>query len=219
MFFNLIVVNVPLIMGNMVENTAKKQSDNSQSRLRLEDAKNESKETLLAEIIRLRRYVKELERAADSDPLMPVFNKRAFIRELSRAQSVYQRYDIPTSLLFFDLNGFKSVNDRFGHAAGDDLLIKVGETLQSNIRDCDLVARLGGDEFGILLFKTDEPTARVKAEILSRMLNDIEVDIPSAAVHISATWGVASVCNGMTPERIISEADADMYQKKMHSRT
>ncbi|NNE57686.1 MAG: GGDEF domain-containing protein [Hellea sp.] len=186
----------------------------SPSRFRLDDAAAVSPEDLRAEIIRLRSYVKELERAADSDPLAPVYNRRAFLRELSRAQSVHQRYQIPTCLLFFDLDGFKSVNDRFGHAVGDALLINVGETLQATVRDCDLVARLGGDEFGILIFKTEEEEARKKAGILARSLRNIEVDMPNAAVHISTSWGCAPVKSGVTPERIMAEADKDMYQSK-----
>ncbi len=188
-------------------------------RLRIEDAKNESKEVLLAEILRLRQHVKELERAADTDVLLPVYNRRAFLRELTKAQSLYHRYEIKTALLYFDLNGFKAVNDRYGHAIGDDLLIDVGHVLQSNIRDCDLVARLGGDEFGVLLFKTNVETARLKAGDLSQKINQIQVKMPNSATHISVSWGASDVVSGMTPERIMSMADKDMYRQKRLTQT
>lgn len=183
-------------------------------RLRFENGKNESKEALLSEIIRLRRYVKELEQAADSDTLAPVYNRRAFLRELVRAQSVYQRYNISTTLIFLDLDGFKAVNDRYGHIVGDELLYNVGNILQQNVRDCDLVARLGGDEFGVLLFKSEIDLAREKAAQLANQLSEIEIDIPTSSTHISVSWGCAPVIGGMTPERIISIADKRMYKSK-----
>jgi len=120
-------------------------------------------EDLLSEVANLRLRVLELERAADTDPLVPVFNRRAFIREVARAQTVMSRYDLLSSIIFLDLNGFKSINDRFGHGIGDQLLMKVGAVLTSGVRSCDMVARLGGDEFGVLLFKTNAAIAKAKA--------------------------------------------------------
>jgi len=201
-------------MGGTVQSVPAIDEKQQIGRLRIEDAKNESKEALMSEIVRLRAYVKELERAADTDVLMPVYNRRAFLRELAKAQSLYHRYEIPTALLYFDLNGFKAVNDRFGHAIGDDLLIDVGHALQSNIRDCDLVARLGGDEFGVLLFKTTGESARKKAKTLGKEINQIQVRMPNTAAHISVSWGTCDVVSGMTPERILSLADKDMYRQK-----
>ncbi len=171
-------------------------------------------EELKAEISRLKAYVKDLERAADTDPLIPVYNRRAFLRELSRAQSIFDRYNIMTSVLYFDLNDFKAVNDRYGHVVGDDLLISIGRTLQSHIRDCDLVARLGGDEFGVLLFKTDEVLGQDKAESLADLIKEASVKTPRGNISVSTSYGVALVKSGVSPERILSEADADMYRNK-----
>lgn len=199
--------------------TARKIDLADPPRFRLEDSAKLDKQALMSEIIRLRAYVKELERAADSDTLTPVYNRRAFLRELSRAQSVYQRYEIPTTLIFLDLDGFKAVNDRFGHVIGDELLYDVGNVLQKNVRDCDLVARLGGDEFGILLFKTELSVAQRKAEQLAGELSAIEVSIPTSSTFISVSWGCAPVRNGMTPERIISIADERMYRCKRLKKT
>lgn len=194
--------------------TATKLEPANTPRLRIENGKNESKEALLSEIIRLRGYVKELEQAADADTLAPVYNRRAFLRELVRAQSVYQRYEIPTTLVYLDLDGFKAVNDRYGHIIGDELLYDVGSVLQQKVRDCDLVARLGGDEFGILLFKTEIDMAREKASKLAAQLSAIQVSIPTSSTSISVSWGCAPVKNGMTPERILSVADERMYRSK-----
>jgi len=123
-------------------------------------------EDLTNEITQLRLRILELEHAANTDPLVPVYNRRAFLREIARAQTVMDRYDMLSSVIFFDLDGFKSVNDRFGHGIGDRLLQMIGEVLQMGVRDCDMVARLGGDEFGILLFKSNVKVARAKAAMV-----------------------------------------------------
>ena len=171
-------------------------------------------EDLLSEVGRLRLRVLELERAADTDPLVPVFNRRAFMRELGRAQTVMSRYDLLSSMIFLDLNGFKSINDRFGHGVGDQLLLKVGNVLMSGVRSCDMVARLGGDEFGILLFKTDPGIAKAKAATLTCRIAEQKVEMPTGDVGVTAAWGVAPCEAEDTPEQILARADRAMYMAK-----
>lgn len=169
---------------------------------------------LSSEIARLRLRVLELERAADTDPLVPIYNRRAFMREVSRAQTVKARYDILSSIIFFDLNGFKSINDRFGHGIGDQLLLKTGKALRQGVRDCDMVARLGGDEFGILLFKTDPVIARAKASTLACRISEQAVKMPTGDVSVTAAWGVAPCEADDTAEQILARADRAMYMAK-----
>lgn len=171
-------------------------------------------EDLTQEIAQLRLRVLELEHAADTDPLVPVYNRRAFLREIARAQTVMQRYDMLSTIIFFDLNEFKSVNDRFGHGVGDQLLKRIGEVLQKGVRDCDMVARLGGDEFGILLFKSDVDVARAKAQTLCCRIAEQSVDMPTGSVSISAAWGVAPCEPGDTVEQVLARADRAMYMSK-----
>lgn len=174
-------------------------------------------ESLSSEIARLRLRVLELERAADTDPLVPVYNRRAFMREVARAQTVMARYDMLSSIVFFDLNGFKSINDRFGHGIGDQLLLKTGKVLLDGVRDCDMVARLGGDEFGILLFKTDPRVAHAKASTLACRIAEQIVEMPTGNVNVTAAWGVAPCEADDTPEQILARADRAMYMaKKSH---
>ena len=170
--------------------------------------------SLSSEIARLRLRVLELERAADTDPLVPVYNRRAFMREVARAQTVMARYDMLSSIVFFDLNEFKSINDRFGHGIGDELLMKTGKVLLAGFRDCDMVARLGGDEFGILLFKTDPRVAKAKAATLACRISEEYVEMPTGNVNISAAWGVAPCEADDTPEQILARADRAMYMAK-----
>jgi diguanylate cyclase (GGDEF)-like protein len=128
------------------------------------------------------------------------------------------RYDMLSTIIFFDLNEFKSVNDRFGHGVGDQLLKMIGNVLQDGVRDCDMVARLGGDEFGILLFKSDLDVARAKAQALCCRIADQTVDMPTGSISISAAWGVAPCEPGDSVEQVLARADRAMYMSK-RSRT
>lgn len=169
---------------------------------------------LNGELTRLRRRVLELEHAADTDPLVPVYNRRAFMREVSRAQTVMERYNILSTLIFMDLNGFKTINDRYGHGIGDELLKKTGSVLMSGVRECDMVARLGGDEFGVLLFKTEPSIAKAKAATLSCRIAEQYVSLPTGKVQISTAWGVASCDVEETAEQVLARADRAMYMAK-----
>ncbi len=109
-------------------------------------------ERLKADIASAQRRISELEARADIDPLLDILNRRGFERELKRSLAYLQRYKGEAALLFLDLDGFKAVNDRHGHAAGDALLKAVAQELVKHVRASDVVARLGGDEFGVLLW-------------------------------------------------------------------
>lgn len=170
--------------------------------------------TALDENKDLRLRILELERAADTDPLLPLYNRRAFIREIDRARNVMGRYDIQSSIIYMDLNDFKGINDRYGHAIGDDLLRNVGKVLIEGVRDCDLVARLGGDEFGILLFKTDAAIAKAKASVLAERITKQTISMPTGDISTSVAWGI-SVCEmDDTADQIVARADRAMYIAK-----
>lgn len=170
--------------------------------------------SLTAENAQLRETVMSLEHAANTDPLLPLYNRRAFMREIDRARTVMGRYDILSSIIYFDLNDFKSVNDRYGHAVGDEVLQSVADVLLSGVRDCDLVARLGGDEFGVLLFKTDQTIAKAKASTLSCRIADRKINLPTGDISTSVSWGIASCETEDTADQILSRADRAMYRAK-----
>lgn len=169
---------------------------------------------LMDENARLRESLMELTHAADTDPLLPLYNRRAFMREIDRARTVMARYDILSSVIYFDLNDFKAINDRYGHATGDDVLRSVSDALLSGVRDCDLVARLGGDEFGVLLFKTDQQIAKSKAARLAFGISERTLSLPGGDVSTSVSWGVASCESDDTADQILSRADRAMYRAK-----
>ena len=111
----------------------------------------EEVKTLRAELEGGKKRIDHLERLTDQDTLVPVANRRAFVREMSRIMAYSQRYDVPSGVLYFDLNGMKQINDTFGHAAGDAALRGLANIFIENVRQSDVVGCLGGDEFGVIL--------------------------------------------------------------------
>ena len=169
---------------------------------------------LRTEVSRLKTRLGEMEGLADRDVLTPLLNRRAFVRELRRVATFAQRYGSKASLVYFDLDGFKAVNDRFGHAAGDAALKMVAQHLLDNVRDSDVVGRMGGDEFAVALVQADLATATAKAASLAKVIESSPVTIGewSAPLHIS--YGVREIDPDADPEAVLAEADAVMFVNK-----
>lgn len=181
--------------------------------------------TLMAEVDRLRQEIEEqrarvsnLERLADQDPLTPLVNRRAFVRELSRIVSFSERYGTPASLIFFDMNGLKTINDTYGHAAGDAALQKVAVVLMDNIRESDLVGRLGGDEFGVLLAHADEAAAAEKAHQLVDTIDAQPLDWNGVEIRVTLAFGCYTFKGGEDADAAIAAADKAMYVRKNASK-
>jgi len=173
---------------------------------------------LRGEVARLKAKLSEAEELADRDPLTPVLNRRAFVRELGRIRTFAQRYGSPASLVYFDLDGFKSVNDRFGHAAGDAALQAVAQRLAGNIRESDIVGRMGGDEFGVILVQADKATAVAKAASLSKAIEDSPIRFGDWSAPLHVSFGVREIVPDVDPETLLAEADAAMFQAKRDRR-
>jgi len=120
-------------------------------------------DSLRRELEQIRARIEYLERLADQDSLAPVANRRAFVRELTRIMAVSARYDVPASVVYFDVNGLKEINDTHGHAAGDAILMRVADVLIENLRESDVVGRLGGDGFAVILAQGDEAAGADRA--------------------------------------------------------
>jgi len=173
---------------------------------------------LRGEVSRLKAKLVEVEDLADRDPLTPLLNRRAFVRELSRIRTFSQRYGSPASVVYFDLDGFKNVNDRFGHSAGDSALRAVAERLLAHVRESDIVGRMGGDEFAVILVQADKPTAEAKAQALADAIEGSPIRFGdwSAPLHIS--YGVREISSEIDPEELLAEADAAMFIRKRERR-
>ena len=171
------------------------------------------------ELISLRttseRDAERNEWAALHDALTSLANRAAVWRHLERLDG-----DHPVTALFIDLDHFKEVNDRFGHAAGDDALIEVAERLRACFRPSDLIARLGGDEFVIVLDQEidDRGVDRLARRAISRLEDPILLESGDEA-FISASVGVTTVTSAESdPERLLTEADHALYRAKRSGR-
>jgi diguanylate cyclase (GGDEF)-like protein len=169
---------------------------------------------LRSEIQRLKARLQEAELIADEDPLTTAKNRRAFVREVRRVATFSQRYDLPASLVYFDVDDLKAVNDRFGHAAGDAVLQAVADRLATHVRESDVVGRMGGDEFGVLLVQADQATAQAKAEMLARLVESEPVQFGDWLTPIRISWGVRQLDPAIDPENQIADADAAMFAMK-----
>lgn len=176
---------------------------------------------LMAEVDQLRRELQQsreriayLERLADQDALAPVANRRAFVRELSRIMAFSERYNAPASVIYFDVNGLKPINDRFGHAAGDAALMRIADVLVEHVRESDVVGRLGGDEFGVILSQADEPTARAKAEALVALIEAEPLEWQGESIPIHVSFGVHTFRGGDNVGAALAAADRAMYAHK-----
>ncbi len=177
--------------------------------------------SLLAEVERLKREVAiararivELEARADVDPMLDILNRRGFERELKRALAHMKRYGTEAALMFIDLDGFKAVNDRYGHGAGDALLKAVAREVVAHVRASDVVGRLGGDEFGVLIWHAGEEKALAKARELEALIGRVGVVHGKARIEVGASAGMTLLVADATPEQMIDAADQSMYARK-----
>ncbi|MGZ8293318.1 MAG: diguanylate cyclase domain-containing protein [Telluria sp.] len=163
-----------------------------------------------------RKEVEErIRRSANYDHLTELPNRSLFRERLEHEIKHAARSRLPLALLFLDLDGFKGVNDRLGHAAGDQLLQKVAKRISACVRGSDTVARLGGDEFTVILTEVTRPAA-IEA-LCAKMLADIEKPFALAAgeAHVSASIGITLYpSDGATPDELLRKADAAMYRAK-----
>ncbi len=182
----------------------------------------QSLQALVAEADELRRQlhdarsrISSLEKLVDEDPLIPVFNRRAFMRELTRMMAFAGRYGVPGSLVYFDVNNLKQINDTHGHVAGDAALAQVVRILVESVRTTDIVGRLGGDEIGVLLVQTDTSLAERKAEELAASIERQPVAWQGRELPVSVAFGVHAFLGGENAVDVIDAADRAMYRRKL----
>jgi diguanylate cyclase (GGDEF)-like protein len=171
-------------------------------------------QALRGEARRLKARLAEAEAAADADPLTSARNRRAFMRELARAAAHARRYGAPASLVYFDVDGLKALNDRFGHAAGDAALKAIADRLAGHVRASDVVGRMGGDEFAVLLANADLAAAEAKANALARLVCAEPVRVGERLAYLRISWGACQIDPAKDLETLIAEADAAMFAMK-----
>src|SRR5829696_1204874 len=168
--------------------------------------------TQVLDVTARRQLEQRLRHLANHDSLTGLFNRRRFEEELERHLAHGRRYGMDGALLVLDLDGFKDVNDRYGHRAGDRVLASVAGVLRKRLRESDIVARFGGDEFAVLLPHAGEPEASNVADTVGQAISS-EVTVPGG--QLTASVGYALFTEGvLSPDDVLSTADTAMYARK-----
>ncbi|MDX2421500.1 MAG: diguanylate cyclase [Amphritea sp.] len=168
---------------------------------------------------------KKLEKQARFDFLTQLINRRYFFELANRELTIASRYNNQLSLIMFDLDHFKQVNDTYGHAIGDLVLQKIADISQNTLRETDILSRLGGEEFVVLLMQANAEAAGQTAERLRLAIESLSIALDSKiTISVTASFGVTTVNfesghnSSQTINHIISEADGAMYRAKQKGR-
>jgi diguanylate cyclase (GGDEF)-like protein len=169
--------------------------------------------------LRMATLVEESRWMATTDALTGLLNRRAFLESTTREVARAKRYNEHLSVILLDVDHFKQINDKRGHAAGDMVLSAVGKLLNRTLRTCDIVARWGGEEFVLVLPNTsldraEDVAERVRGELAAAVITDGNGD----AVPVTASFGVAAYSGAETLEQVIDRADRAMYLAKSGGR-
>ncbi len=161
-------------------------------------------------------FHKELYKMAVVDALTSAYNKRYFEERIQEEFSYCFRNKVPLSLVMFDLDHFKSVNDTFGHPAGDFVLSRIAGLTKTIIRGEDVLARYGGEEFVVILKATDADGAATLAERLRRLVEESDFDFEGKKIPVTISVGVASLTgqNFANWETMLKLADSLLYKSK-----
>lgn len=160
----------------------------------------------------------ELRQIAQLDQLTGVLTRRGLIEQIDKEIARYRRYGRPSALILFDIDHFKSVNDRFGHPAGDEVLRAVARTCAAVARPNDLFGRVGGEEFALLLPEVDAADAMLAAERFRGAIADAPIDI-GEPLQVTASFGVAPIGSDIaTAAQWLAKADVPLYAAKRAGR-
>ena len=163
------------------------------------------------------RFQSRLERLASVDALSGLLNRQFFESLFANALSTAHRMDYHLSMLLFDIDLFKQINDTHGHLTGDRVIEHIANIVQAGRRETDIAARWGGDEFVLLLVDCDETNARHIAEVLRHKIED-EVRIPDTELPVTISVGVATYRRGESLQDLTARVDAKLYAAKAAGR-
>ena len=166
----------------------------------------------------LREKVKQEHELATHDPLTGVSNRLAYEQRLATEYASWKRYRQSLVLAVWDVDRFKSVNDTYGHQAGDKVLTVIAKLLQKQIRETDFVARFGGEEFVVLMPNTDIKGAAKLAEHLRKSVEQCEFHFRSTPVPITISCGMSEFTGEDEPDQVFARADAALYKAKQGGR-
>ena len=171
-----------------------------------------------AETTRLQEKLRAKHIQALKDGLTGLYNRMAYDERVIQEHARWKRYGTPLSLLLWDIDQFKVINDTYGHQAGDKVLQSVARLLESLVRETDFVARYGGEEFVILMPETTVATAHKVAEKLRGNIEETNFHHRDTLVKVSASCGTAAFSRNDTPESVLRRADEALYLAKQAGR-
>jgi diguanylate cyclase (GGDEF)-like protein len=217
-----------LALNDMAKKLAENQARRAEAEASLKQSKDEMESKvkertseleelnarLVIEIEERKRAGQALIQAAMTDPLTGLLNRRAMQNQLSSHVARVKRGGAPFVVLLCDVDRFKSVNDAYGHEAGDQLLRLSAETLQSSIRAGDIVSRWGGEEFLILLADTDLEGGRIAAENLREAFAGISLQINGSMISRTLSIGLMACLDCQDVDQIVRYADEALYEAK-----
>lgn len=158
-------------------------------------------------------YIEHLERLASVDSLTLIYNRHMLDIILSQQIAMADRYRKLLSVIFFDIDHFKEINDQYGHNVGDDVLIALAELVSQTVRESDIFGRWGGDEFLIILPESSQKQAQRLVNTLEKKI--LDYTFPGVE-HVSCSFGMVSYQFGDTMKTLIERADVKLYEVKKH---
>lgn len=165
------------------------------------------------------RFFGQMYALATTDFLTGIYNRQHIISRLESEFARARRYDRPLSLLLYDIDHFKQINDTFGHIAGDQLLIESSRLVAKNIRQQDFFGRLGGDEFVVICPETELNNTVLMAQRLSQLIEKWSYSHQSRKLDFSISIGIAAVTDEMrSTTDLLAKADTLMYKSKHRGR-
>nr|WP_024955625.1 sensor domain-containing diguanylate cyclase [Sulfurospirillum arcachonense] len=158
---------------------------------------------------------RNIQKHAQKDELTKIYNRKKFNEELSYALNLYKRYKDDTSLVLFDIDNFKAINDVHGHLVGDEILVKLASIVDENVRDCDIFARWGGEEFALILQKTDKENALLSAKKIREIIINYDFNIGQT---ITCSFGITNFREKDNKTNIMKRVDDMLYKAKKEGR-
>lgn len=173
----------------------------------------------------LEDHAKDLEKTihkkhmeAITDPLTGLYNRAAYVQALEKAWMSWQQDKVSSTMLVWDIDHFKMINDRHGHAAGDKVLQSVAKKLETGVRKGDMLARFGGEEFVMLLVDKSLEEGSQLADRIRKLISETEFTYKKQPLHVTISCGVASFEDKDTPTTLFERADKALYKAKKSGR-
>ena len=215
-FFEMVAIMAA--MGMRVRRL-QQQKDSAEQRYltQLETSRTELEKQVWERTRELEKARLEAEQEARTDPLTGIYNRRSFFIEAGKRFKLAHRKRQPLSLMMFDIDYFKSINDQFGHSMGDEALRQFSQTIADSLRDSDVFGRLGGEEFAVVLSEDRQGTLQT-AQRLREAIAQISIATPTGELQLTASIGIAYLDEEVDVEELLYKADHALYQAKHKGR-